>query len=577
MRSNPEDFHRINCHTHVFIGDNVPPYLAKTFMPWPLFQIFNTRLLLRICRWWFLSKSSPANWQYKKWYQMLEKVFHSYRSLFANFFVLNIARSLFNFLISYHAIIYVIDALNRFIFNSENGIQRGITWIVENGLLYVPENESFRLWVVLFVFIFIASGRKIIWGLIKRIGALYISIPDKSTFTFLRRYFNIGRYAYYRHACDIYYKLRSQYAPSTGFVILPMDMEFMDAGKLKPEGDLAAQMSNLYDIKTKHPEAFPFIAVDPRRESAGGKPFLHWKSEGNKVILEDCFIREYLEEKEFSGIKIYPALGYYPFDEKLLPLWKYAADNGIPIMTHCIAGTIYYRGKKEKEWNAHPIFETEPEKPLELSEINNIDFSLNFTHPLNYLCLLEERLLRRVVASAGDRVKVLFGYTNPETPLRRDLSELKICMAHYGGDDQWQKFLDRDRDQFSNKVISDPEMGIDFVKHNESIDLSLSRISSLWPWLDWYSIISSMMIQYENVYADISYIDQNPAIYPLLKSTIAHPQLGKKVLFGTDFYVVRNHKSEKEITANVEAALSTEEFQKIAKTNAVRYLMTLHG
>lgn len=576
MRSNPEDFNRINCHTHVFIGDNVPPYLAKTFMSWPLYLIFNTRLLLKVCRWWFLSKKSPANWQYQKWHQWLQKLFHSYRDLFGNFPILNAARSLFNILISYHAIIYVTDAVNKFIFGTENGIHQGIVWLVRNGFLWIPENENIKFWVVLFVFIFIESGRKIIWGLIKRLGALYISIPDKSTFTFLRRYLNIGRYAYYLHACDIYYKLKSQYAPGTGFVILPMDMEFMGAGNLKPEGDLAAQMSNLYDIKLKHPEVFPFVAVDPRRESAGGKLFFRWNSGGNRVTLQDCFMREYLEEKEFSGIKIYPALGYYPFDERLLPLWKYAADKGIPIMTHCIAGTIYYRGKKEKAWNTHPVFETEPGKPLELSEFKNIDFSLNFTHPLNYLCLLEERLLRRVVAGAGEKVKDLFGYTNPETPLRRDLSELKICMAHYGGDDQWLKFLDRDRDQFSNKVISDPETGIDFVKLNESIDLSLSRISSLWPWLDWYSIISSMMIQYENVYADISYIDQNPAIYPLLKSTIAHPQLGKKVLFGTDFYVVRNHKSEKEITANVEAALSADAFEAIAKRNAVRYLNTLH-
>ncbi len=576
MRSNPEDYHRINCHTHVFIGDNVPPYLAKTFMPWLLYAIFNTRLLLIICRWWFLSKSSPANWKYQKWHQWLHKLFISYRNLFGNFPILNMVRSLFNLLISYHAIVYVIDGLNRFIFATENGIHRGIIWLIDNGFLYVPDNDYVKWWVVLFVFIFIASGRKIIWGLIKRLGALYFSIPDKSTFTFLRRYFNIGRYAYYHHACDIYYKLKSQYAPNTGFVILPMDMEFMGAGKSNPEGDLAAQMNDLNDIRLKHPEAFPFVAVDPRRETAGGKPFLQWVAEGNKVKLKDCFIKEYLEEKEFSGIKIYPALGYYPFDERLLPLWKYAADHGIPIMTHCIAGTIYYRGNKEKAWNTHPFFETEPGKPLELNEYKNIDFSLNFTHPLNYLCLLEERLLRRVVARAGDEVKGLYGFTDLDTPLRRDLSELKICMAHYGGDDQWQKFMDRDRDNFSNKVISDPDMGIDFVKLNESIDLSLSRIASLWPWLDWYSIISSMMIQYENVYADISYIDQNPAIYPLLKSTIAHPQLGKKVLFGTDFYVVRNHKSEKEITANVEAALSEEAFEAIAKTNAVRYLRTMH-
>src|SRR5690606_4499295 len=116
-------------------------------------------LLLLVCRWWFLSKSSPANWKYRKWHQRLQKLFIGYRNQFGNFPILNMARSLFNLLISYHAIVYVIDALNRFIFATENGIHLGIMWLIDNGLLYVPDNDSVKWWIVLFVFIFIASGR----------------------------------------------------------------------------------------------------------------------------------------------------------------------------------------------------------------------------------------------------------------------------------------------------------------------------------------------------------------------------------------------------------------------------------
>ncbi len=31
----------INCHTHIFTGDHVPPWLAKTFLIWPLYYLFS--------------------------------------------------------------------------------------------------------------------------------------------------------------------------------------------------------------------------------------------------------------------------------------------------------------------------------------------------------------------------------------------------------------------------------------------------------------------------------------------------------------------------------------------------------
>ncbi|MBK9961224.1 MAG: hypothetical protein IPP06_07755 [Saprospiraceae bacterium] len=59
-------------------------------------------------------------------------------------------------------------------------------------------------------------------------------------------------------------------------------------------------------------------------------------------------VKEYIEINKLNGFKIYPALGYYPFDEELLLLWKYAADHQIPIMTHVIKGTVFYRDRKNK-------------------------------------------------------------------------------------------------------------------------------------------------------------------------------------------------------------------------------------
>jgi hypothetical protein len=69
------------------------------------------------------------------------------------------------------------------------------------------------------------------------------------------------------------------------------------------------------------------------------------------------------------------------------------------------------------------------------------------------------------------------------------------------------------------------------------------------------------------VYADISYILQNEQIIPLLKYSLNNPGLKHYLLFGTDFYVVRNHKSEKEMLAELQATLTAEEFDLIAREN----------
>jgi hypothetical protein len=44
------------------------------------------------------------------------------------------------------------------------------------------------------------------------------------------------------------------------------------------------------------------------------------------------------------------------------------------------------------------------------------------------------------------------------------------------------------------------------------------------------------------------------------------------VLFGTDFYVVRNHKSDKQMLAEVMGGLETAEFDQIAVVNPKKYL-----
>ena len=43
----------INCHTHIFTGDHVPPFLAKTFLPWPVYLLLPLSMVVGLFRFWY--------------------------------------------------------------------------------------------------------------------------------------------------------------------------------------------------------------------------------------------------------------------------------------------------------------------------------------------------------------------------------------------------------------------------------------------------------------------------------------------------------------------------------------------
>jgi hypothetical protein len=68
------------------------------------------------------------------------------------------------------------------------------------------------------------------------------------------------------------------------------------------------------------------------------------------------------------------------------------------------------------------------------------------------------------------------------------------------------------------------------------------------------------------------------AIQPLLKRTLENNGLRSKVLYGTDFFVVRNHKSDKNMLTEYEEGLSHADFTVIAKINPRKFLYNkIHG
>jgi len=286
-------------------------------------------------------------------------------------------------------------------------------------------------------------------------------------------------------------------------VMLTMDMEYMGADS--PMSLFDKQIKELTDLKKRKEykdRVFPFIFADPRRP-------------GIDTIVINAFKSG---ENIFQGIKLYPALGYYPFDKKLLEVYKFAQTHEIPIMTHCIVGDVYFRGKFwETPGNEiHPISgqSTVPitNKLFKSSKYQDASlFQLNFTHPLNWECLLNP-----AIASAyfGEAV---------------DFRDLKVCIGHFGGEEEWGLHTKQEKRKTTTYKG---------IYQNENV-LDIRQ-----PWLgeasqryNWLTIIKELLKEYPNVYADISFTLHEEKIYPLLKQMLQDPLINKKILFGTDYYV----------------------------------------
>ena len=337
--------------------------------------------------------------------------------------------------------------------------------------------------------------------------------------------------------------LMGYYPPHTRFVLLTMDMEFMGAGK--PIHNFQNQIDELAIIKSNATYTdliHPFVFADPRRKKV------------NEIVIDS------IEQKKFTGIKIYPALGYFPFDKRLKAIYEYALEYDLPLTTHCIAGVVFYRGSKEQAFDNtthHPI----AKKQL-LYGKKGIDFTLNFTHPLNFNCLMDINILRN--------------YWGEDAP---DFRNLKMCIGHFGGEDEWNNYMTNPWLPAYNAPTGG-SLNIENAWFDETgKDYKLVRKA-----YSWFSIICDMMRKFPKMYADISYTISDDRTFPLLKLLLTsdyynqtcdgHPSIRSRILFGTDFFVVSKAGAEREMSIKLREYLGDDLFEIIACENPVNFLKT---
>ncbi len=145
------------------------------------------------------------------------------------------------------------------------------------------------------------------------------------------RYANFIQVANGKSQEEVFRFVQGRYPDQTRFIVLPMDMAYMGAGKVPK--DITKQHEQLAEMRDKLGDVvIPFAAVDPRRPG----------------VL--AMLQHFVENRRFRGIKVYPNLGYRPDDPVLMnEIWPYAVKMNLPVMTHCSRGGPRAKGIRKED------------------------------------------------------------------------------------------------------------------------------------------------------------------------------------------------------------------------------------
>lgn len=327
------------------------------------------------------------------------------------------------------------------------------------------------------------------------------------------------RYASFLHVgkragqMDVFRDLLEQYSDSSmKITALSLYMEKLGAGNSTT--GFEGQIEEIIQVKKRYPERLiAFFGLDPR-----------WKASGTEIAET---IKAYFNTKleisavspsvfAFSGIKLYPSTGYYAFDEKLRPSFDWAAENNVPIMTHCnYLGGIFnnsrdylkanlgaynpYTGQSYPAPRADHELESKLFKRLFNTQkaSNNQIYSGYFLEPYSYRKMLEH-------------------YCSINKPL-------KICFAHFGGNEHMKLQF-----RIEKEHIKDPG-NYYAVEHSKNWCAQIQELLSL-----------------PNVYTDVSYALTDHDTHDFIFNEMKTKNYRDRILFGTDFFMTERVAKEKD-------------------------------
>ena len=398
----------------------------------------------------------------------------------------------------------------------------------------------------------------------RRLGiGLRLTLPGNHIKDLMARYLRLLNFSYdassrstYTQA-HIYQRIKNYSPANTHFIALSMDMEYMGGGR--PAESYDVQLEKLEELAKSDPTLHPFLCVDPRRLSKD------WE-------VEKFF--EKLESGIYKGVKLYPALGYFPFDWRILPIYLKAVELNLPIMTHCSHGPVYSRDKFKKEVHGtHPFSGMEIGKRVFKGDrIEN--HTVHYTDPVNYLVLVNPVYLKHYLSKVDtssftpaehklweEHIIKDFGKSFDSEKLG-ELQKLKICMAHWGGGEEWDRYLEDYPPAIQNLV--DP--------FKDDLRLAENH-KKVWETYSWFTLIYEMITNPQwNFYTDLSFTLHEEKYLNVLKVQMKNEQRRKRILFGTDYYVVSHKETEREFSIDLRGALSEADWKAVSLDNPLRFL-----
>jgi predicted TIM-barrel fold metal-dependent hydrolase len=220
-------------------------------------------------------------------------------------------------------------------------------------------------------------------------------------------------------------------------------------------------------------------------------PFATLHPGGKDRVAE---VRHAIETLGFRGLKLYPRLGFAPDHPVLMnEVYPLLAERNLPVMTHCSRGGVRGRG---------------------------------------------------VPVAAADR------FTRPEAfdPVWERFPDLRVCFAHFGGQDDWRAYVDEGYDPDDPDALSENWQRL--IRHR----IGTGTFPSMW--------------------TDISYtLFHFSDFVPFLRLFLTGEEdevkrLRARVLFGSDFYMTRQERlSERAVCFRLRNALGEDIFRRIAVDN----------
>lgn len=276
------------------------------------------------------------------------------------------------------------------------------------------------------------------------------------------------------------------------FWVHPTEFKVYEHWKIQREDTIAA-------VKNFPWQIVPLYHFEPRRYTDEcEEAFQYIMDKGSKSGNSQS-------PRLFVGIKMYPNLGYKPLDTTRLPilktLYKKCVEKEIPIMTH---------GGPNGSWtHDRPLFyesDTDPNTPTYRKTSATVP--------------------NKELDSMKGEEKSLFyfmqEYASPyawENVLKvEEYNNLRLCIAHFGGSDNRP-----DSTKKNKKYLSGWDVPI--------------NPKGAWDESVWNQKIIAMMIKYPNLYTDISCMENGIYLENLPKAIIRWPDLRKRIMFGTDWYM----------------------------------------